>query len=115
MVGTIEGGRKAAATNKKLYGTDFFRNIGRKGGRNSKRGGFAANPALARVAGAKGGRRSVRGKGTWLYTVKVGDEVIFTGGIRGATEITGYSGTGVITAAKRGTPLGEYTVTRVAV
>ena len=34
MPGTIEGGRKAAATNKKKYGKEFYANIGRKGGKN---------------------------------------------------------------------------------
>lgn len=29
---------------------------GAKGGRNGNTGGFAANPELARIAGAKGGR-----------------------------------------------------------
>lgn len=52
---------KAAATNKKKYGSDFYAEIGRKGGRNGHTGGFAANPELARIAGAKGGRKSKRG------------------------------------------------------
>ena len=56
MPGTKAGGMKAAKMNKKLYGDDFYRTIGSKGGRNGHTGGFAANPALARVAGAKGGR-----------------------------------------------------------
>ena len=46
MAGTKAGGQKAAATNKALHGSDFY----------------AANPALARIAGAKGGRISRRGK-----------------------------------------------------
>ena len=45
--GTVEGGRKAAATNKKKYGKDFFKNIGRKGGQNGHTGGFASNHELA--------------------------------------------------------------------
>lgn len=61
MPGTIEGGRKAAATNKKKYGKEFYANIGRKGGRNGHTGGFAANPELAREAGRKGGKISKRG------------------------------------------------------
>ena len=61
MAGTKVGGLKAAAANKEKYGEDFSRNIGRKGGRNGHTGGFAANPALARIAGAKGGRISKRG------------------------------------------------------
>lgn len=60
MSGTRNGGQKAAKTNKELYGEDFYRNIGAKGGRNGHTGGFAANPALARIAGAKGGRASRR-------------------------------------------------------
>ena len=61
MSGTKSGGKKAAKTNKELHGEDFYRNIGRIGGRNGHTGGFASNPALARVAGAKGGRISRRG------------------------------------------------------
>lgn len=60
MAGTIEGGRKAAATNKLKYGDEFYANIGRKGGQNGHTGGFASNPALAAVAGAKGGAISSR-------------------------------------------------------
>lgn len=61
MAGTLEGGRKAAKTNKEKYGNDFYANIGRRGGRNGHTGGFAANPELARRAGQKGGRKSKRG------------------------------------------------------
>jgi general stress protein YciG len=62
MAGTKAGGQKAAATNKNKYGKDFYAEIGRKGGRNGHTGGFAANPELAKIAGAKGGRISKRGK-----------------------------------------------------
>ena len=62
MAGTKEGGRKAAATNKAKYGVNFYANIGKKGGQNGHTGGFAANRELARIAGAKGGRISKRGK-----------------------------------------------------
>ena len=62
MAGTKAGGMKAAATNKTKYGKDFYAEIGRKGGRNGHTGGFAANPELAKIAGAKGGRISKRGK-----------------------------------------------------
>ena len=61
MAGNLEGGRKAAATNKKLYGKDFYANIGRKGGKNGHTGGFAADPERARRAGAIGGKKSKRG------------------------------------------------------
>jgi len=61
MSGTREGGKRAAETNLHRYGPNFYKNIGRRGGQNGHTGGFAANPALARVAGAKGGRISRRG------------------------------------------------------
>lgn len=61
MSGTKAGGLKAAATNREKYGKEFYSQIGRKGGQNGHTGGFAANPALARIAGAKGGRISRRG------------------------------------------------------
>lgn len=62
MAGTKAGGLKAARTNKEKYGDDFYREMGRKGGKNGHTGGFAANPELAKIAGAKGGRISKRGK-----------------------------------------------------
>ena len=62
MAGTKSGGKKAAATNKALHGSDFYAKIGAIGGKKGRTGGFAANPALARIAGAKGGRISRRGK-----------------------------------------------------
>ncbi len=61
MAGTKAGGLKAAQTNREKYGKEFYSQIGRKGGQNGHTGGFAANPALARIAGAKGGRISRRG------------------------------------------------------
>lgn len=62
MAGTKAGGMKAALTNKTKHGSDFYAKIGAKGGKNGHTGGFAANPQLARIAGAKGGRISRRGK-----------------------------------------------------
>lgn len=61
MAGTREGGLKAAAANKARHGEDYYARIGAKGGRNGNTGGFAANPELARIAGAIGGRKSRRG------------------------------------------------------
>lgn len=61
MSGTKSGGRKAAKTNIKLHGKDFYKRIGQIGGRNGHTGGFAANPELARIAGRKGGKKSRRG------------------------------------------------------
>ena len=71
MSGTIEGGRKAAATNKERYGDNYYANIGHKGGANSKTGGFASNkvgkdgltgPERAKLAGSIGGAKSRRGR-----------------------------------------------------
>ena len=61
MPGNRIGGLKASATNKARYGKDWYAKIGRKGGQNGHTGGFAANPELARIAGAKGGKISKRG------------------------------------------------------
>lgn len=61
MAGTIAGGKKAAAKNL-AKDPDFYSKIGAKGGKNGKTGGFYANRELARIAGAKGGRKSRRGK-----------------------------------------------------
>lgn len=62
MSGIRQGGLKAYKTNIAKQGDDFYERIGRKGGRNGHTGGFASNPELARIAGAKGGRISKRGK-----------------------------------------------------
>lgn len=62
MSGTKKGGLKAAATNKARHGKDFYAQIGAKGGKMGRTGGFFANRELARIAGAKGGRISRRGK-----------------------------------------------------
>lgn len=61
MTGTLEGGRKAAATNLKKYGPDFYRNIGREGGKAGHTGGFAASQKRAKWAGRLGGRLGMRG------------------------------------------------------
>lgn len=63
MAGTKAGGQKAAATNLERHGRNFYREIGAKGGRNGHTGGFASNPELAKIAGAKGGRISKRKAG----------------------------------------------------
>lgn len=62
MAGTTAGGKRAAATNKRKYGEDFYIVQGAKGGRKGRTGGFFANRELARIAGAKGGRISRRYK-----------------------------------------------------
>lgn len=84
MSGTKHGGKKASRTNRERYGEDFYKKIGSIGGRNGHTGGFSYNPALARVAGSKGGSKSRRGlkflgmKGRkYMYEVKRTGETIF--------------------------------------
>lgn len=70
MPGTREGAAKAALTNKKKHGEDFYKRIGSKGGRNGTTGGFASDKVgedgltgrqRAVLAGAIGGHISRRG------------------------------------------------------
>ena len=72
--GTKEGGIHAAETNKKRYGKEFYSRIGKIGGHNGHTGGFYANPELARIAGAKGGRNSKRGPAKKKTTIKKEDK-----------------------------------------
>lgn len=71
MAGTREGGRKAAKTNIERHGKDFYRELGRIGGRNGHTGGFAdpnqdqnglTGPERAKYYGRIGGTISRRGK-----------------------------------------------------
>lgn len=71
MAGTKAGGQKAAKTNIEKYGKDFYRENGRKGGRNGHLGGFASEVIgrdgltgwqRAKIAGRKGGTISRRVK-----------------------------------------------------
>ena len=80
MSGTIEGGQKAAKTNLKLHGKDFYRIIGSKGGQNGHTGGFASmDIEKVRAAGRKGGSVSRRtGKTTGDKKEK---EYIYNGGL----------------------------------
>lgn len=64
MSGRPEGGIKAAETNKKLYGDKFYQEIGAKGGKKSRNGGFGSQKVgadgltgkeRAAIAGKKGG------------------------------------------------------------
>lgn len=75
MAGNKLGGQKAAKTNRERWGDDFYRNIGRKGGQNGHTGGFASNPALAKIAGRKGGRISKRGQG-YKTQIKANADII---------------------------------------
>ncbi len=62
MAGTVEGGRKAAITNKARYGDTFYQGIGHKGGAISRGGGFSTPDGHERAveAGRKGGKVSRR-------------------------------------------------------
>jgi uncharacterized protein len=63
MSGTARGGRLAAQKNKRKYGSDFYKLIGSKGGKNSRSGGFAAGEEGKKRAsyyGAIGGSISRR-------------------------------------------------------
>lgn len=84
MSGTKAGGLKAAATNKKKYGKDFYKVNGAKGGRNGHTGGFAYNPALAVVAGKKGGEKSRRG---WKLIEQTESSLIFKNNKTGEIDI----------------------------
>lgn len=61
MAGTKAGALKAKETYFKKYGKDFFKEMGRKGGKACVPKGFAMNRTLASEAGHKGGlkRRGV--------------------------------------------------------
>lgn len=61
MAGTTAGGIKTRDKNL-ARDPDFYKRIGSKGGKHTGLKGFALNPALARVAGRKGGTISRRGK-----------------------------------------------------
>lgn len=74
MSGTAKGGKKGAA---KILARDpdFYKKIGAKGGKKGTTGGFAAGEAgreRARVAGAKGGSISRRGKKEEIHTALPG-------------------------------------------
>lgn len=56
MPGTKAGGLKAYQTNIKLYGKDFYKIMGAKGGKVCCPKGFALNIELAKAAGRKGGK-----------------------------------------------------------
>ena len=72
MAGTLEGGRRAAQTNKDKHGADFYSRIGAKGGRRKNgRKGFGSNHELASKAGRIGGTKSRRQSATsFLQTLQ---------------------------------------------
>ncbi len=70
MSGTKAGAKKAAETNKKRHGKDFYAQIGRKGGQNGHTGGWASETVgkdgltgyeRAKKWGAIGGKLGKRG------------------------------------------------------
>lgn len=52
-------GLKTKAKLMSTFGRDYYAEIGRKGGKrtDTRPKGFEANPALARIAGRKGGKK----------------------------------------------------------
>ena len=62
MSGTKTGGLKASRRIKELYGEDFYKIQGAKGGKKTGVKGFATNHDLAVEAGKKGGTISRRGR-----------------------------------------------------
>lgn len=77
MAGNKGGGKKAAATNVKRHGEDYYRKIGALGGKKGRTGGFASDKVgedgltgreRAMIAGAEGGRISRRSKLKELMT-----------------------------------------------
>lgn len=80
MAGTQKGGFIAADTIRSRHGRDFYVRIGRLGGRKSRRGGFASTKVgkdgltgaeRAKLAGARGGAKSRRGKAQAVRRVNV--------------------------------------------
>jgi general stress protein YciG len=62
MPGTVNGGRKAAATNKHVTALISTVRLARLGGKISRGGGFMMNRDLAVEAGRRGGKASRRTK-----------------------------------------------------
>ncbi len=69
MAGSVSGGKKAAQTNKRRYGENFYVTIGALGGKTSTGGGFGSDTVgsdgltgleRAQIYGRKGGQASRR-------------------------------------------------------
>jgi len=71
MAGTKAGAAKTALKLKEIYGDDYYKNIGQRGGKNGHTGGFASDKVgkdgltgyeRAKKVGQRGGKISKRGK-----------------------------------------------------
>ena len=80
MAGTQAGGFMAADTIRSRHGRDFYVRIGRQGGKKSRHGGFASTKVgkdgltgaqRAKLAGARGGAKSRRGKAKAVRRIDV--------------------------------------------
>jgi len=86
MSGTKQGGLLAAETNRTLYGSAFYKEIGSRGGKapKTKPGGFATmSPERLREVSAKGGSRSTRKKTVNVvsqpeYSTEISTQVFFS-------------------------------------
>lgn len=92
MAGTKAGAKKAAETNKRRHGDDFYRVIGKKGGENGNTGGFQTDPKRAKLCGSIGGSISKRdGKKLAIVKYKVMSPIPREIKVCGLTdEIDGY-------------------------
>lgn len=84
MSGTKEGGKKATKANMERHGANYYRNIGRLGGSKSHPDTrpFTVNTELAKIAGAKGGRISRRGKAKKTLNKETAEEASMKGLIK---------------------------------
>lgn len=80
MAGNSKGGALAAQTIRKRHGRDFYVRIGKLGGERSRNGGFASpkvgkdgltGAQRAKLAGARGGAKSRRGKAKAVRRINV--------------------------------------------
>lgn len=111
MSGTRAGGLKAKETNIKKYGNNFYNRIGSKGGKVGHTGGFFGKPALAKIAGAKGGRKSRR-DGTYTYTA-VSEECSYSGSVSHLAKVLGVTEPSIYVAYRENRKLlGKYEITR---
>lgn len=111
MSGTRAGGLKARETNLKKYGNDFYNRIGSKGGKIGHTGGFFGKPALAKIAGAKGGRKSRR-DGTYIYTA-TSAEGSYSGSVSYLAKVLGATAPSIYVAYRENRKLlGKYEITR---